>query len=215
VVAETVDDLPTRLRAALAAAGILPDGEHPAPESSERAGIERARIEPVGNLPATSDTEGVGDVGPATEGGAGTAPVSEGGSRAGSATAGGAGMSLVSQGGDRPGGEERASSDLVGPAAASAWAQVLGVVAEELVAAARDSRRWPESARARVVKQLDHASRAVTAAKAPLLVAQEDSGLWRRPGGRSFEGHRAAEGGRKSTRLSSSHVRISYAVFCL
>src|SRR3989442_10036546 len=28
-------------------------------------------------------------------------------------------------------------------------------------------------------------------------------------------GHRAALGDRKSTRLNSSHVRISYAVFCL
>src|SRR5699024_12315500 len=42
--------------------------------------------------------------------------------------------------------------------------------------------------------------------------------LWRRTttcsGGRSGEGASAASGDRKSTRLNSSHVSISYAVFC-
>src|SRR5256885_12513371 len=36
-----------------------------------------------------------------------------------------------------------------------------------------------------------------------------------RPGLRSSRGGRAARGDRKSTRLNSSHLVISYAVFCL
>src|SRR3989442_8119501 len=35
-----------------------------------------------------------------------------------------------------------------------------------------------------------------------------------KPGGRP-NGHEGSRGDRKSTRLNSSHVRISYAVFCL
>src|SRR3989442_8954632 len=51
--------------------------------------------------------------------------------------------------------------------------------------------------------------------KAPLLIhyAANDQGI--NSGWPAFEAALKANGDRKSTRLNSSHVRISYAVFCL
>src|SRR5256885_12814661 len=43
--------------------------------------------------------------------------------------------------------------------------------------------------------------------------AAEEAELLHRPARR--DGHRSAQGDRKSTRLNSSHLVISYAVFCL
>ena len=77
--------------------------------------------------------------------------------------------------------------------AAEQWATVLEVAAEQHATATRDAQQWPEAARARVVERVARATRIAEAAKAPVLLAQERSGTWRRPGMRSFEAHRAAQ----------------------
>ena len=93
---------------------------------------------------------------------------------------------------DTAGGREASVAD--GAAAAAVWAGVLVVAAEQLAGVTGSSQSWSDAARAHVVEDLDRATRVVGAAKAPVLVAQEDSGSWRRPGVRSFEAHRAATG---------------------
>lgn len=76
---------------------------------------------------------------------------------------------------------------------AERWSAVLEVAAEQLAAATHDSQTWSEEARSRVVERVGRATRIAAAAKAPVLLAQERSGTWRRPGMRSFEAHRAAQ----------------------
>lgn len=76
---------------------------------------------------------------------------------------------------------------------AEQWSTVLEVAAEQLAAATHESQTWSEEARSRVVERVGRATRIASAAKAPVLLAQERSGTWRRPGMRSFEAHRAAE----------------------
>jgi len=76
---------------------------------------------------------------------------------------------------------------------AHAWAQVLEVAALELAAAAREPEGWAEAERSQVVDAVDRVSRVLGAARAPILVAQEEAGLWRRPGVRSFEVFRATK----------------------
>src|SRR5690625_6612257 len=60
---------------------------------------------------------------------------------------------------------------------------------------------------------------ALQVAQAPLPSGPGRSQLLQGPGGASsrlaVQDHLSAAGGRKSTRLNSSHVAISYAVFCL
>ena len=80
-----------------------------------------------------------------------------------------------------------------GASAAQAWAGVLEVVAGELAGACGEPGQWAESARSAVVDVIDRATRVLGAARAPLLVAQQEAGLWRRPGVRSFEAYRAAK----------------------
>lgn len=77
---------------------------------------------------------------------------------------------------------------------AAAWADVLAVAATELAKVTVSPDAWSEDARARVIRLVDQAVRAAGAAKAPVLVAQEESGSWRRPGVRSFADHRAKTG---------------------
>src|SRR5690606_40136804 len=74
-----------------------------------------------------------------------------------------------------------------GASAAQAWAGVLEVVAGELAGACGEPREWAESARSAVVDGIDRAMRVLGAARAPLLVAQQEAGLWRRAGVRSEE----------------------------
>ncbi|NLF03918.1 MAG: hypothetical protein GX593_02750 [Actinomycetales bacterium] len=81
-----------------------------------------------------------------------------------------------------------------GRESAAVWAAVLEVAASELAGVTRSASSWSEASRTQVVDAVDRASRSLTAAKAPILVAQEDAGLWRRPGVRSFEAHLAAKG---------------------
>lgn len=73
------------------------------------------------------------------------------------------------------------------------WAAALEVAAERLAATTHDSQSWSEEARSRVVERVGRATRIAAAAKAPVLLAQERSGTWRRPGVRSFEAHLAAQ----------------------
>ena len=70
---------------------------------------------------------------------------------------------------------------------------VLDAVCREVEAACRQSETWTESARSEVIDAIDRAVRVLGAARAPVLVAQEDAGLWRRPGVRSFEAFRASK----------------------
>src|SRR6266511_4878874 len=59
---------------------------------------------------------------------------------------------------------------------------------------------------------------AVRASRAPALDGTEDDAVWREaPAITAFREFSPREDGedRKSTRLNSSHVKISYAVFCL
>lgn len=76
---------------------------------------------------------------------------------------------------------------------AAAWGGVLEVAARELAAASSSPSEWPDAALSVVVDAVDRTARVLDAAKAPVLVAQERSGTWRRPGVRSFEAHRAAK----------------------
>ena len=76
---------------------------------------------------------------------------------------------------------------------AAAWAGVLEVAARELAAASAAPGEWSDAALAVVVDAADRTARVLDAAKAPVLVAQERSGTWRRPGVRSFEAHRASQ----------------------
>ncbi len=78
-----------------------------------------------------------------------------------------------------------------GADAAAAWAGVLEIAARELAAVSAAPDAWPDSARSLVVDAVDRTTRVLGAAKAPLLVAQERAGVWRRPGMRSFEAYRA------------------------
>ena len=95
-------------------------------------------------------------------------------------------------GGEQPGALGSGVDDDV--SAGAVWAAVLVVAAERVAASTQSSKGWSDSHVSRVVEDLDRASRVIGAAKAPLLVAQEASGTWRRPGVRSFEAHRAAAG---------------------
>ena len=78
--------------------------------------------------------------------------------------------------------------------AAAVWAGVLEVAASELVKVTASASSWSEDARTVVMGHVEGAARALTAAKAPVLVAQEAAGRWRRAGVRSFEAHLAAQG---------------------
>src|SRR5690606_16089211 len=80
-----------------------------------------------------------------------------------------------------------------GVSAAQAWAGVLEVVAGELAGACGEPREWAESARSAVEAGNDRAMRKWGGARAPLLAAQQEAGLWRRPGGRSVKAYRAAK----------------------
>ena len=74
--------------------------------------------------------------------------------------------------------------------AAPLWAAVLEVAAEQLAATTHAPGDWSEQTRTRVIEHVGRATRVAMAAKAPVLLAQERSGTWRRPGVRSFETHR-------------------------
>ncbi len=76
---------------------------------------------------------------------------------------------------------------------ATVWAQVLGVAARELAAAARDAGGWSTQAQSQVLGALDEATRLLTVAKAPVLAAQETAGTWRASGARRFEDYRATQ----------------------
>lgn len=73
------------------------------------------------------------------------------------------------------------------------WGEVLTTAAAELVAACREPGAWDDADRAAVLEAIDRSSRALAAAKAPILVAHDEAGAWRRPGVRSFEAFRAAQ----------------------
>lgn len=68
---------------------------------------------------------------------------------------------------------------------------MLEVAARELAATSTVPGAWSDAARCLVVDAVDRTTRVLGAVKAPLLVAQEQSGTWRRPGMRSFEAYRA------------------------
>ena len=76
---------------------------------------------------------------------------------------------------------------------AAAWARVTESAAAEVGSASVGPEQWSESERAAVVDAVDRTARVLEAAKAPVLVAQEQAGLWRRPGVRSFEAFRASK----------------------
>src|SRR5690606_13262198 len=67
------------------------------------------------------------------------------------------------------------ASDTADSGWAAAWAGVLEVVARELAAASAGAEGWSDAARSRVVDAVDRTTRVLGAAKAPLLVAQEQS----------------------------------------
>ena len=74
---------------------------------------------------------------------------------------------------------------------AAALARVLTLAAQGLAARSRAASAWSATVRAQVVGALDEAGRLTSAAKAPLLAAQESSGEWRATGVRRFEDFRA------------------------
>ena len=76
---------------------------------------------------------------------------------------------------------------------AAAWARVSEAAAAEVGSASSTPEEWSESERAAVVDVVDRTARVLEAARAPILVAQERAGMWRRPGIRSFEAFRAAK----------------------
>ncbi|NLF03614.1 MAG: DUF222 domain-containing protein, partial [Actinomycetales bacterium] len=71
------------------------------------------------------------------------------------------------------------------------FAQSLEAAAEYVAKAAGEAQAWTPEGRARVLAALDSASRTIAAAKAPLLVAEEASGSWRKPGVRNYGDARA------------------------
>ena len=76
---------------------------------------------------------------------------------------------------------------------AAAWARVVETAAAEVGSASVTPERWSEAERSTLVDAVDRTARVLEAAKAPVLVAQERAGMWRRPGVRSFEAFRASK----------------------
>src|SRR5690554_5893983 len=74
---------------------------------------------------------------------------------------------------------------------AAGWARLLTLAARGLAARSRAAGSWSGPTRAQVVGALDEAGRLTSAAKAPVLAAQEASGEWRTTGVRHFEDFRA------------------------
>ncbi len=70
--------------------------------------------------------------------------------------------------------------------AARIRAHAIAAMARSLADAMQDCEGWSPETRAELLTALDAATRSLTAAKAPVLVAQERSGAWRAPGVRSF-----------------------------
>ena len=89
---------------------------------------------------------------------------------------------------------------------AQVWAQVLATAARELAARSRDAASWPAATQTTVVGVLDEVTRLAGVAKAPVLAAQEASGVWRAPGVRNFEDFRA-----KTTRVGKGAARREVA----
>lgn len=77
---------------------------------------------------------------------------------------------------------------------AHVWTRVVVLAMREVLRATGAPEAWVADDRERVVASLDDAARLIEAAKAPVLVAHEESGAWVRPGVRSFEAYRAAQG---------------------
>jgi len=92
------------------------------------------------------------------------------------------------------------------PADAAAWARVMVVAVHELASAARDATRWAPSLQNEIVAALDEVGRVASAAKVPVLAAQEASGVWRQAGTRSFEDFRA-----RTTRVGKGVARREVA----
>ncbi len=93
-----------------------------------------------------------------------------------------------------------------GPADAAAWAKVMLVAVHGLATAAREAKTWTQALQSEVVAALDEVDRVASAAKAPVLAAQEASGVWRQAGMRSFEDFRA-----KTTRAGKGVTRRQVA----
>ncbi|NLF03887.1 MAG: hypothetical protein GX593_02595, partial [Actinomycetales bacterium] len=85
---------------------------------------------------------------------------------------------------------------------ARAWARVMVTAARELRAMSAEAKAWSSDVHGEVLAALDETARVMTAAKAPVLAAQEASGTWKAPGVGSFEQFRA-----KTTRTGTGATR--------